>query len=234
VISTVVLVLVASSFASAARYSLLVDAEASELTFVLDATMHKVRGELFLSSGEIRLDVDTGDVSGKIVVDATRTNTDNKKRDKKMHFSVLESERYTEIVFQPSRMEGNLVLSGHSEVTLEGTMSIHGSDHPMTMPVAVDIDGDRVRFTSEFSVPYVEWGMKNPSVFLLRVAKQVEVKIRAEGRLTLVGAARTDLSSIPQTLPVSSRVSVVKIAAVGKALLAALQTAWAERPSCVS
>ena len=41
-----------------------------------------------------------------------------------------------------------------------------------------------VSFRSHFSVPYVDWGMQNPSVLFLTVAKQVEIDIATEGRIT--------------------------------------------------
>jgi len=37
---------------------------------------------------------------------------------------------------------------------------------------------------ARFRVPYVEWGMRDVSSFVLRVAKDVEVSVRAEGRFS--------------------------------------------------
>jgi hypothetical protein len=38
--------------------------------------------------------------------------------------------------------------------------------------------------TTRFSVPYVKWGLKNPSTFILRVSDSVDIDIRASGQLT--------------------------------------------------
>jgi hypothetical protein len=35
--------------------------------------------------------------------------------------------------------------------------------------------------TSHFTVPYVKWGMKNPSTFVLRVNQSVDIEIQASG-----------------------------------------------------
>ena len=42
----------------------------------------------------------------------------------------------------------------------------------------------RLDASGTFSVPYVEWGMKDPSKAFLRVGKAVDVTIDAKGALT--------------------------------------------------
>ena len=36
--------------------------------------------------------------------------------------------------------------------------------------------------SSKFPIPYVEWGMSDPSFFVARAAKTVDILVRAEGR----------------------------------------------------
>ena len=43
-----------------------------------------------------------------------------------------------------------------------------------------------VTATTQFTVPYVAWGMKNPSKFLFKVSKQVEINVAAKGTLSQV------------------------------------------------
>jgi len=187
--------LLAGGLAVAAPHRLVLDPQSSELTFLLDTTLHEVHGTLHLDAGEVRFDTATGEADGEIVLDAARTETGNAKRDKKMHGRVLESERFPRIVFRPARVEGQLADSGHSELEVIGTISIHGAEHPLTLPVVVERRNDRLIATTDFSVPYVSWGMDNPSLLFLRVSKEVEVTIRAEGRLqpetTAISSART-------------------------------------------
>lgn len=173
--------------AQAGAKQLVLDPAASELTFLLDTPLHEVHGTLRLSRGTIVFNPDTGAVSGEIVVDAQATDTDNKRRDKKMHGQVLESGKYPEFVFRPSRIDDGLALHGRSEIRMEGTLSLHGSDHAMTLPAVVEIEGDQVHAQVGFPIPYVEWGLEDPSVFILRVSKQVEVTLNLVGRLSEPG-----------------------------------------------
>ena len=159
------------------------DPKTSEVSFTLDATMHVVHGTLRVTGGEVRFDPDTGAASGEVKVDARSAETDNARRDKKMHETILESERYPEMVFRLLRIEGRVETTGRSEVKLVGTMSLHGGDHPMTLPASVTADSGTFTADVRFDVPYVDWGMEDPSFLVLRVAKTVAVTVHAVGRI---------------------------------------------------
>ena len=167
---------------------LTLDPEDSTVGFTLGATLHTVEGSFRLEEGELTFDPETGEVSGRVVVDATSGETGNNKRDRDMHRKVLESEQYPDFVFLPSRLEGAFDPAGASELTLHGTVRIHGGEHEVAVPATVAVHAEeggerRLEATGTFEVPYVEWGLKDPSRFLLRVAKSVEVTVHAEGRI---------------------------------------------------
>jgi len=129
------------------------------------------------SSGHVRFDPATGKASGAIVVDATSGDSDNKSRDKKMHDEILENRKYPEIVFTPEHIKGALNPKGVSQVELSGVFRIHGQDHNIAMTFAVQPPaGDRIQATTHFSVPYVQWGIKSASTFLLHANDTVEIK----------------------------------------------------------
>ena len=100
-----------------------------------------------------------------------------------MHAKVLESEKHPLFHFEPSRIVGRPVDDGSSEVELQGTMTVRGEAHPMMLLARVEVVDGRLTATTTFTVPYVEWGMKDPSFLFLRVAKVVEVTIEAVGTL---------------------------------------------------
>lgn len=158
------------------------DPAASAVTFTLDTTFHEVHGTMVLTAGTIRFDTETGEASGEITVDATRTETGNQGRDKTMLAEVLETGRYPMIVFKARRVEGVLADPGRSELRIVGVMSLHGADHPMTLAGIVESGAGRVHGELKFPIPYVEWGLRDPSLLVARAAKTVDLLVRAEGR----------------------------------------------------
>ena len=159
------------------------DPQATEVRFVLDATMHKVRGSAVLERGEIRFDGESGAAEGEVVVDATSMETGNAKRDRDMHQKVLDSEEFPEIVLTVSGFEGDFDPAAPSEVVVDARLRIHGAEHPLRLEMSLEPRDGRLAATTTFVVPYVEWGMENPSRLFLRVAKEVSVTIAAVGVL---------------------------------------------------
>jgi polyisoprenoid-binding protein YceI len=150
----------------------------AQVTFTLGDVLHTVHGTFALKRGNLRFDPETGKASGEIVVDAASGQSGSPARDKRMHANILESERYPEIAFRPDRVEGKVAPEGGSDVKLHGVFSIHGGDHELVVPTHVDAAGGRYTTTAHFVVPYVKWGLKNPSTFVLRVSDKVDIDVR--------------------------------------------------------
>jgi len=162
---------------------LVLDPDASRVSFVLGATMHSVKGSLRVERGEIGFDPEGGVADGRVVVDARSADTGSGLRDRNMHRDVLESERYPEIVFLPERIAVPRRTDEEADVELSGVIEIHGARAPLTVPASVRREGDHLRIEAEFSVPYVAWGMRDYSNFVLRVAPEVEVSLDLVARL---------------------------------------------------
>jgi polyisoprenoid-binding protein YceI len=146
--------------------------------------LHPVHGTFKLKSGEFLFNPKTGTAEGEILVDATTGESGKAARDKRMQDEVLESNRYPAIFYHPTQIKGPFKAGeGTQNLTGEGTFNIHGADHPLELPLKVQISADTVTATTRFTVPYVEWGMKNPSRLLLRVSKQVEIEVSAKGTI---------------------------------------------------
>jgi polyisoprenoid-binding protein YceI len=167
------------------------DAASTKVEFTLGATLHSVHGTFQLKRGQVRFDASTGQATGEIAIDASSGNSGNDDRDKKMHNEILESDKYPEIVFVPSRVQGAVPAQGSAKVEVAGALRLHGQEHPTTLVMSVEHAGEGdLSATTHFAVPYVKWGLKNPSTFLLRVSDTVEIDIRAAGHVVPANATR--------------------------------------------
>jgi polyisoprenoid-binding protein YceI len=169
----------------AQAYVVNLDPAQTKVAFTLDTTLHTVHGTFQLKSGQIHFDTATGKAGGAIVLDARSADTDNKSRDKKMHQEILESPKYAEIVFTPAQVRGSFDPQKASQVDVSGVMRIHGSDHDFTMTLAVQpATGSQLHCDTHFTIPYVKWGMKDASTFLLHANDTVELEIQAAAQIT--------------------------------------------------
>jgi polyisoprenoid-binding protein YceI len=159
------------------------DPAQTQIEFTLGTLLHTVHGSFRLKQGTIRFDPATGKAGGAIVVDATSGNSGNGSRDNRMHKSIIESPRFPEIAFTPDSVAGALTGPGPWHLKVHGSFKIHGVAHEMVLPVEAQLGPDRFTATMLFAVPYVSWGMKNPSTFVLRVDPQVGIEIHAAGRV---------------------------------------------------
>jgi len=161
------------------------DPKATTIEFTFGATLHTVDGTLRAKEGTIRVDPEAGTASGRIVLDATSARTGNDRRDGKMHEKILESQRYPEMVFEIERLSGKLNPVGQSEIELHGMLEMHGTRRPIALPATVlSTDGKTVTGTGNLIISYRDWGLADPSFFLLRVEKEVRVTVKAVGRIT--------------------------------------------------
>jgi polyisoprenoid-binding protein YceI len=167
--------------ASAQQQIFTVNPGTSSIGFALTGTGHEVHGIFHVTSGTIQFERNAPKMSGTVVVSASSGDSGDKSRDKNMNQKVLQSDRFTDISFQPQSYTGTLAPSGDSTIQVSGTFTLHGTPHDITVPMQVHIDGQNLTAKGTFIVPYVKWGLKDPSVFILKVAKEVHIDLNLAG-----------------------------------------------------
>ena len=112
-----------SSFLSAALWAswlrrskkrFTLDPAQTKVNFTVDSTLHTVHGDFRLKRGSIQFDNSTGVASGELVVDSASGESGSDGRDKKMHKDILESPKYSDIVFTPQHLKGTVANEGKS------------------------------------------------------------------------------------------------------------------------
>lgn len=161
-----------------------VDPASSEIHFALKASDGTVNGTFHLSSGDFTLDPGTGAMTGTITADAASGDSGNKKRDKNMTTNQMKAQTYSTVTFAPAKFSGQVKDSGDSNGQVDGSFTLIGQAHPISVPMNVHVEGDHFTATGTFVVPYVSWGMKDPSWFVMKVEKEVKVDLKLAGTIT--------------------------------------------------
>lgn len=174
-----------ASLAQAQQKTFTLDPVQTKVNFTVDSTLHTVHGDFHLKRGSIQFDNATGVASGELVVDSASGESGSEGRDKKMHKDILESPKYSDIVFTPQHLKGTVANEGKSKIEIEGVLTMHGKSKPVTMPLVVLLQDGAGSADGSFAVKYQEWGMKNPSTFILRVNDTVQIHVHAVGKITL-------------------------------------------------
>lgn len=161
-----------------------VDPRASRIAISLGDVLHSVHGTFQVQRGKVQFDRGASAISGVIVVAASSGETGNGARDHRMLHDILDAPHFADISFAPQSYQGTILATGDSQIQVTGIFMLHGAPHPLTVPMQVHIDGANCTATSHFSVPYVKWGLKDPSTFILRVGKEVMVDLTLAGTLS--------------------------------------------------
>ncbi|MEZ5367355.1 MAG: YceI family protein [Bryobacterales bacterium] len=186
---TIALLFLACAALQAEPVHLQLEPANATVEYTVDSTLHTVHGTFSLKSGDVTYDPATGQASGLIVVDATSGDSGNSARDKRMHTAILESVSFPDVKFVPDRVtvhEGS--APGDSALELHGQFWLHGAPHEMVMKATTHPHEGRVKITSDFQVPYVDWGLKSASKFILRVADTVDIHVEADAKSVHDGA----------------------------------------------
>lgn len=158
------------------------DPAQTEVHWTLGDVLHTVHGTFAVKSGTIDFDPATGQASGAVSVDLDTGASGNATRDRLMKEKILQTGTYPEAVFRAQKVTGAPRPGAEQQITVDGVFTIHGNDHPLELTLTVRMNGsNQLTATTHFAVPYVAWGMKDPSTFVLRVEKQAMVDVTARG-----------------------------------------------------
>jgi polyisoprenoid-binding protein YceI len=181
------LALVCRGFVSAAetRVGVLeLDPSRTRVEFMLGGSIHTTHGKFQLKRGTISANERTGAAEGEIVIDAESGGSGDFLRDERMKDTVLEASTWPEITFRPRHVDGHLDAQSDFQAKLEGVLTLHGARHDVVVETHGRLSGRDFTATGHLSIPYVEWGLKDPSVLFLSVAKEVEIDIVTTGSVT--------------------------------------------------
>ena len=166
-----------------AQNKLSVDPARSEVNFTLGDTLHVVHGTFHIQQGDVAFDPATGKATGSIVVDALSGQSGSSMRDHRMTDDELKASTFKTISFTPTHFTGTFNATGDSTLQVHGIFTLLGTPHEIDVPMQVQVNGEQLHAVGSFAVPYVQWGLKDPSTFMLHVNKEVQIDLSLMGTL---------------------------------------------------
>jgi hypothetical protein len=183
-LAVVALALIFAPAALAQHQTFAVNPDASEVKMKLNTTHEVVDGTFHIQSGSINFDRTASHISGIVIVAAASGKTGNDSRDKKMNKDILKVEQFATVSFAPKAYNGTIAASGDSTIQVSGMFTLLGTAHDMTIPMQIHIDGSKATAKAHFVVPYVQWGLKNPSFLVWKADNDVAIDLNLVGQVS--------------------------------------------------
>ncbi len=161
-----------------------VNPDAGEVKMTLNTTHEVVNGTFHIQSGSIEFDRSASKMSGSVVVLSGSGKTGNDSRDKKMNKDILKVEHYATVSFEPKTYTGTIAPSGESTIQATGIFTLLGTPHEITIPMLVHLEGTTATAKTHFVVPYIQWGLKDPSFMFWKADKDVAIDLFLVGTIS--------------------------------------------------
>ncbi len=182
--AAVALAVLLAPVALAQQQTFVANPDASEVKMTLKTTHEVVNGTFHIQSGSLEFDRSAAKMSGSVIVLAGSGKTGNGSRDKKMNKDILEVKQHATVSFEPRSYAGAIVPSGDSTIQVTGIFTLLGTPHEITIPVLVHLEGTIATAKAHFVVPYIQWGLKDPSFLFWKADKDVAIDLFLTGRLS--------------------------------------------------
>ncbi|MEW8978532.1 MAG: YceI family protein [Symbiobacterium sp.] len=141
-------------------------------------------GKTTALSGAIVLD-EKGVIQPSVVeVDLTTLKSDQSRRDNRVQ-QVLDTRNHPRAVFQITGAEGDPVLKEGEDVPikLQGTMTIKGTDRPLTFDGTARLEGDTITLSATATFNMTDFGVDPPNIAnFVAVEEEVTVQVTFVGQ----------------------------------------------------
>lgn len=161
-----------------------VNPDASEVKMTLNTTHEVVYGIFHIQSGSVEFNRSAPKMSGLIVVLPGTGKTGNNNRDKKMRNDILKVDEFTTVTFAPKSYAGTITLSGDSAIHVSGVFTLLGTPHDLTIPMQIHLDGSKAVTKAHFIVPYIQWGLTDPSFMFWKAEHDVAIDLNLVGQVS--------------------------------------------------
>ncbi len=96
----------------------------------------------------------------------------------------MEVEQHATVSFEPKSYAGVIAPSGDSTIQVTGIFTLLGTPHEITIPILVHLEGTTAAAKAHFVVPYIQWGLKNPSFLIWKADNDVAIDLFLVGSIS--------------------------------------------------
>ncbi|HEY1906354.1 MAG TPA: YceI family protein [Myxococcaceae bacterium] len=174
--------------------------------FRVEAPLDAIEGSSSGLTGELRFDeARWSEGSGKIRIALSGFTTGLSLRDEDLRDQFFQVDRFPEALLTITRLErtsqGVLAPGREGQADAVGTLSLHGKDQAVRIPVWVLLTeqaGHRdLQITGNFEVPFTEYGIPRPARLFLKLGTVARVRFEATFRAASPASERTALQAPP-------------------------------------
>jgi hypothetical protein len=101
-----------------------------------------------------------------------------------MNKDILKVAQFATVSFAPKAYNGTIAASGDSTIQVSGVFTLLGTAHDLTIPMQIHFDGSKATAKGQFNVPYVQWGLKNPSFMIWKADNDVAMDFNLVGQVS--------------------------------------------------
>lgn len=185
--------LIGGPVARATVIHLPIDTQVSHVTATVTEPLSRMRdnpqttGSFRIVTGEIDGDPDhlatTGHV--RLLINATTYDSGSDTRERHVLHSVLETAKYSSIIFESTRIEDIQVVApgAMGSATVVGNLTLHGTTRQLRVPVNLSMSPQgEFGATGEVTFNYTDYGVKVPTLLFIPAGDEVTVsfQIKAE------------------------------------------------------
>jgi polyisoprenoid-binding protein YceI/cytochrome c1 len=180
--------------------------------FRVEAPLDSIDGSAAGLSGELRFDeASWAEGKGSIHIDLSGFTTGLSLRDEDLRDQFFQVDRFPQAVLAIARLErpsqGILVAGREGQADAVGTLSLHGKEQPVRIPVTVMLSeeaGHRdLRVTGTFDVAFAEYAIPRPARLFLKLGSVAHVRFEATFRSTAPAAGQVALAAPPPATTVA-------------------------------
>ncbi|PZA08988.1 MULTISPECIES: YceI family protein [unclassified Meiothermus] len=143
------------------------------VTYAASYPLGRWEGTNTTASGQVRWEMESGALEGRICVDLRAFNSGNPLRDADSR-GVFEVNKYPQSCFQPIRL-----LRQGEAVSVVGILELHGVSREIRIAGSLSQEGAAYRFRGVFETRFSEWNLERPSLIFVRVDDPVQVRLEA-------------------------------------------------------